>query len=123
MVLRLRFPSFECESACLSPSFFVVLCVLSEGWKEGAGHHLSKRDRCGQKEGCSSLFSTLCGDFFKPWTFPVLDVPLLARSRVACVSNPIEKQRDFFWYLQGERQWIQVFEFGNMSSEVTVFSD
>ena len=29
-----RFPSFECESACLSPSIF-VLCVQSEGWKEG----------------------------------------------------------------------------------------
>ena len=26
---------FECESACLSPSIFVVLCGLSEGWKEG----------------------------------------------------------------------------------------
>ena len=26
-------------------------------------------------------------------------------------------------YLKGERQWIQVFEFGDMSSEVTVFSD
>ena len=26
-------------------------------------------------------------------------------------------------YLKGERQWIQVFEFGEMSSEATVFSD
>ena len=26
-------------------------------------------------------------------------------------------------YLKGERQWIQVFELGNMSSEVTFFSD
>ena len=25
--------------------------------------------------------------------------------------------------MKGERQWIQVFEFGDMSSEVTVFSD
>ena len=30
-----RFPSFECESACLSPSIFVVPCAWSEGWKEG----------------------------------------------------------------------------------------
>ena len=26
-------------------------------------------------------------------------------------------------YLKGERQWVQVFEFGDMRSEVTVFSD
>ena len=33
--LEALFASFECELACLSPSIFVVLCVQSEGWKEG----------------------------------------------------------------------------------------
>ena len=36
--------------------------------------------------------------------------------------HQIEAGRSVLFF-KGERQWIQVFEFGNMSSEVTVFSD
>ena len=40
------------------------------------------------------------------------------------MSDPTQHSfAKFVRYLKGERQWIQVFKFGDMSSEVTVFSD
>ena len=38
-------------------------------------------------------------------------------------QHSFSKLKRLVRYLKGERQWIQVFEFGDMSSEVTVFSD
>ena len=35
----------------------------------------------------------------------------------------VSKLKRLVRYLKGKRQWIQVFEFGDMGSEVTVFSD
>ena len=37
--------------------------------------------------------------------------------------HSFSKLKRLVWYLKGQRQWIQVFEFGDMSLEVTVFSD
>ena len=37
-------------------------------------------------------------------------------------QHSFAKLRRLIWYLKGERRWIQVFKFGDMSSEVTVFS-
>ena len=45
--------------------------------------------------------------------------------RMSDLSDPTQhsfvKMKRLVRYLKGERQWIQVFEFGNMSSEVKVF--
>ena len=38
-------------------------------------------------------------------------------------QHSISKLKRLVRYLKGERQWTQVFGFGDMSSEVTVFSD
>ena len=38
-------------------------------------------------------------------------------------QHSFSKLKRLVRYLKGERQWIQVFEFGDISSEVTVFSD
>ena len=38
-------------------------------------------------------------------------------------QHSFSKLKRLVRYLKGERQWIQVFEFGYMSSEVTVYSD
>ena len=38
-------------------------------------------------------------------------------------QHSFAKLKRLVWYWKGERQWIQVFNFGEMSTEVTVFSD
>ena len=38
-------------------------------------------------------------------------------------QHSFSKLKRLVRYFKAERQWIQVFDFGNMSSEVTVFSD
>ena len=67
MVFEVRFPSLVFELTCLSPFDF---CCLVNSQKVGrrVEHHISRRDRCGQKEGFS-LVSAECGDFFKSQTF------------------------------------------------------
>ena len=59
MVFEDRFPSFEFELACLSPSIFVVFQKVGRRVE----HHLSKGDRCSQGERFSPL-SRLCAVIF-----------------------------------------------------------
>ena len=60
-------------------------------------HHFSKRDRCSQRKGFSLFFRLCAVIIFKPLTFQKLvDVPLLARSHVACVSSPRKKNSNSY---------------------------
>ena len=78
--LSLSWPFF------LSPSIFVVF-VYGQKVGRRVEHHFSKRDRCGQKVGFS-LMSRLCAVIFSSHRRSSAgDVPLSARSHVACVSN------------------------------------
>ena len=55
------------------------------------------------------------------------DITFVVNELCQRMSDPSQhsfsKLKRLVRYLKGERQWIQVFEFGAMSSEVTVFSD
>ena len=76
-------------------------------------HHLSKRDRCSQKEGFS-LVSAVHDDSSKPKTFQF-------RSHVACVSNPgkikIDKTSEDLDWLRDHMEMQTVMEVVRKASE------
>ena len=55
------------------------------------------------------------------------DITVAVKEVCQRMSDPSQhsfsKLKRLVQFLKGERQWIQVFEFGDMSSQVTVFSD
>ena len=101
MVFEVRFPSFEFELACLSPSIFVVF-VKSQKVGRRTERHFSKQDRCGQKE-FFFLLSRLCAVIFQVIDVPVLVMCLCRRgATLSCVSNHRKKKK---LLLLASRHW------------------